>query len=254
MSLLALFFSCAFVSAKEVSASGTSMKEMEDIAAQSGNGDKPAAIIIKPPTASDFHEITVSRDTEDGETVVSETESEPEPDKSMKRVYWAFGGAAAFAALLIAVIVMRKRAPITDRADSAPEPTPLPAAEVVAVPAAEPAAARERTDTGTMPGGVEIRLTAVSQTDDAQYVVRVTGRTEIGRSEECQVSLSDDASVSSKHCELSWSEGVLRIRDLGSANGTSVNGVPIKGTYTLKPNDVIGAGRVSLRLGEIRKL
>jgi hypothetical protein len=212
-------------------------------------------IIIQPPKMQGFREIVISRDIDNNDEEAAAGEAEPEPDNSMKLIYGVSGGAAALAALLIAVIIiMRKRSGSAALSENAPAPVPAPAAPVTAAAAARTPAAPERTNIKTKPEGVEIRLTPLGQTDAAQYVVKVIDRAEIGRDDNCQVSISDDSSVSSRHCELSWSEGVLYIRDLGSTNGTGVNGIPIKGLYTLKQGDVIGVGRVSLRLGEIREL
>lgn len=59
----------------------------------------------------------------------------------------------------------------------------------------------------------------------------------IGRRESCDICLRFP-NVSGRHCELSFSEGVWSIRDLGSTNGTKVNGqqVPVK---ALRPGDEI---------------
>ncbi|MDR0616429.1 MAG: FHA domain-containing protein [Synergistaceae bacterium] len=105
-----------------------------------------------------------------------------------------------------------------------------------------------------LPAKAEVRLTTVSPTDVKQYTARVADKIEIGRGEQCQIRIEDDASVSSRHCEISWDEGALHLRDLGSSNGTSVNGVPVRGTRKLEPDDVIELGRVRLRLGEVKTL
>lgn len=53
----------------------------------------------------------------------------------------------------------------------------------------------------------------------------------IGRADWCEVSLSDDHWVSQLHCECVWDERGLRVKDLGSRNGISVNGVPVLEAY-----------------------
>ncbi len=52
-------------------------------------------------------------------------------------------------------------------------------------------------------------------------------RVSIGRNEDCTVQLTDTA-VSGRHCELSFDGSRWWITDLGSRNGTHVNGVPVK--------------------------
>ena len=62
----------------------------------------------------------------------------------------------------------------------------------------------------------------------------------IGRNEDCTVQLADH-SVSGRHCELHFDGSRWWITDLGSRNGTRVNGVPIK-HRPLKPGDEIMIG------------
>ena len=53
------------------------------------------------------------------------------------------------------------------------------------------------------------------------------GLNRVGRQADNDVQLSDD-SVSSHHCELTPDAGGLHVRDLGSTNGTFVDGKPVK--------------------------
>lgn len=65
----------------------------------------------------------------------------------------------------------------------------------------------------------------------------------IGRSIDNLIVL-DDAQSSRRHAEVEWAEGRPRITDLGSSNGTVVNGVKIKPNvpYALKAGDIISVG------------
>src|SRR3954469_17227311 len=49
----------------------------------------------------------------------------------------------------------------------------------------------------------------------------------VGRKEECDLRL-DHKSVSKQHCVLVKSDGLLLVRDLGSTNGTRVNGQRVR--------------------------
>jgi pSer/pThr/pTyr-binding forkhead associated (FHA) protein len=60
----------------------------------------------------------------------------------------------------------------------------------------------------------------------------------IGRSPECTLKL-DDESASRKHCEVRYAKGAFFAHDLGSKNGTWVNGVSIKADQPLKEGDLI---------------
>ena len=57
-----------------------------------------------------------------------------------------------------------------------------------------------------------------------------------------------DPSVSRRHAELVCEGGRVRIRDLGSVNGTYVNGARVEAA-TLGPGDVVAFGRAAFRLG-----
>jgi predicted component of type VI protein secretion system len=62
-------------------------------------------------------------------------------------------------------------------------------------------------------------------------------RLTLGRRESCDVCLRFP-NVSGQHCELQFNEGVWHIRDLGSTNGTKVNGQRVQ-TRPLRPGDEI---------------
>jgi adenylate cyclase len=62
-------------------------------------------------------------------------------------------------------------------------------------------------------------------------------RLTLGRRESCDVCLRFP-NVSGQHCELQFNDGVWHIRDLGSTNGTKVNGQRVQ-TRPLRPGDEI---------------
>lgn len=67
----------------------------------------------------------------------------------------------------------------------------------------------------------------------------------IGRDPSVTYSI-DDPTVSRRHSELLKSENGWRLRDLGSANGTEINGIKLIGDRALNEGDVIGMGRLTL--------
>ena len=63
--------------------------------------------------------------------------------------------------------------------------------------------------------------------DGAEYVFEEPGRCIIGRAEDCDIRVPLDylhADVSRHHCLLEIDPPSIRVRDLGSRNGTFVNG------------------------------
>ena len=76
-----------------------------------------------------------------------------------------------------------------------------------------------------------------------------TGRVRLGRGEEAEVRVAC-ADVSRLHCEIEVAEdGRVTVTDLGSRNGTDVNGARLTGPARIGPDDVVcAAGRVPFRV------
>src|SRR5438876_10628365 len=68
----------------------------------------------------------------------------------------------------------------------------------------------------------------------------------VGRKEDCDLRL-DHKSVSKMHCVLVKTDGLLLVRDLGSTNGTRVNGQRVR-RAALLPNDQIAIAGFKLRV------
>lgn len=69
----------------------------------------------------------------------------------------------------------------------------------------------------------------------------------IGRHEECHLRPKSDA-ISRRHCVIRTREGKVFIEDLGSKNGTVVNGVKLQEETELGPGDVIRLGRLEFEV------
>src|SRR5436190_3569828 len=63
----------------------------------------------------------------------------------------------------------------------------------------------------------------------------------VGRKEECDLRL-DHKSVSKMHCVLVKTDGLLLLRDLGSTNGTRVNGQRVRRAALLPDDQLSIAG------------
>jgi len=75
------------------------------------------------------------------------------------------------------------------------------------------------------------------------------GVTTIGRHDDCLIRIKS-SQVSRRHCEIFEVAGKLTIRDLGSSNGTFVNGKRVSGQQALKPGDEVTVGAVTLRVAK----
>jgi hypothetical protein len=69
----------------------------------------------------------------------------------------------------------------------------------------------------------------------------------IGRDPMNGLRLSDDT-VSRSHAELSVHDGLWVLRDLGSTNGTVVNGHRVAGTIVVRDGDMVSFGQLSFRI------
>jgi predicted component of type VI protein secretion system len=68
----------------------------------------------------------------------------------------------------------------------------------------------------------------------------------VGRQEECDLRL-DHKSVSKMHCVIVKTDGLLLLRDLGSTNGTRVNGTRVR-RAALLPNDKLSVANFHYRV------
>lgn len=75
----------------------------------------------------------------------------------------------------------------------------------------------------------------------------IDGVNSVGRHDDCVIRIRS-SQVSRRHCEIFEADGRLMVRDLGSSNGTYVNGLRVLGQQPLKVGDVISIGGVALRV------
>lgn len=68
----------------------------------------------------------------------------------------------------------------------------------------------------------------------------------VGRADTANLSFPADTMLSRLHCALEFLDNRWTIRDLGSKNGTTVNGLPLAQAQPLAPGDTIAAGHLVL--------
>jgi hypothetical protein len=76
------------------------------------------------------------------------------------------------------------------------------------------------------------------------------GVTSVGRHDDCWIRIKS-SQVSRRHCEIFESGGKLSARDLGSSNGTYVNGKRVLGQQALTAGDELTVGAVTLRVAKL---
>jgi len=160
----------------------------------------------------------------------------------------------------IATRVAEPSVPRAETPSAPPEPEAVAMPDPV-VPAAEPALPVPVPAAATMVYRPEVPLTAddgpppevvreqVTLTVDGRTIPVTTGRFVVGRSRECDIRL-DDGNVSRRHFEL-VQEGptAWAVADLGSTNGTELNGRRVSGRKRVADGDRITAGGTELVFG-----
>ncbi len=91
------------------------------------------------------------------------------------------------------------------------------------------------------------QLVVVRGRSETQALKLGSGVTTVGRQDDCQLRINS-AQVSRKHCELFEKKGLLLVKDLGSSNGTLVNGKKVQGQRVLELGDELTIGGVKFRV------
>ena len=92
---------------------------------------------------------------------------------------------------------------------------------------------------------------ALSLTYNGRTIPLGAGDNIAGREPDCAISV-DATTVSRRHARFSVAFGVATVEDLGSTNGTFVNGVAISAPCELKDGDEIALGKALLNLRAVQ--
>ena len=96
--------------------------------------------------------------------------------------------------------------------------------------------------------GMDARLKILTGPLSGQMIAIPSGKLLIGREDDCHLRSTCEL-VSRHHCVLLLDEYTLRIRDLGSRNGTFVNGRRIvRGELILLHGDVVSVGDLDFHI------
>ena len=91
---------------------------------------------------------------------------------------------------------------------------------------------------------VDKPIIQVAQKDRQPLYLVVDGMLEIGR--ECDGLLLADPEVSRRHLRISTTQGALSVEDLGSRNGTTVDGSAVMGVTEVRPNQTVRIGATDI--------
>ncbi|MFO1094497.1 MAG: FHA domain-containing protein, partial [Planctomycetaceae bacterium] len=92
-----------------------------------------------------------------------------------------------------------------------------------------------------------VMLKVLSARQQGSTIPLPTGRFLIGREEDCHLRPNSEL-VSRHHCVFTHDEYTVRVRDLGSTNGTFVNGNRVRGTAVLNSGDRITVGKLEFEV------
>jgi pSer/pThr/pTyr-binding forkhead associated (FHA) protein len=90
------------------------------------------------------------------------------------------------------------------------------------------------------------RLLVVAPPAASGRAFDVNGELTIGRAPGCEISIPDDTFVSNVHARVFERDGDVFVEDLGSTNGTLINGAALTATVKLRKGDRIQAGQTVL--------
>jgi pSer/pThr/pTyr-binding forkhead associated (FHA) protein len=131
-----------------------------------------------------------------------------------------------FRVVRVVVKELRAPAPVPEQAGAPPSVAPLPTARPV-----KPAKGRG-------PGRLRILEPAALEGESFALTDELT----VGRGGGCGIVLADDSFVSTVHARVFRRDGAVYVEDLGSRNGTLLNGEPLVQPAPLRRGDHVQFG------------
>ena len=142
----------------------------------------------------------------------------------------------AFLVLLYLFIWMIVRSATRDVRTAPQESIVLSAAEANALRAQQPRAAKAYLSVVSSP------------TLPAGQRVTIAEATTVGRSPDCALRLDHDEYVSSRHAQITPADDGVWVEDLGSTNGTYVNGAQVTSARLVHAGELIRIGDTQLQV------
>jgi VWFA-related protein len=197
---------------------------------------QPLAVTYTTGTTSRTDRLAVSL------SVPAQAQAKEEPlwKQILGRISWKIALSVVLAVgvvIVIPIVVIKVKKPQpkpimpTTPAISAQQPVVI--ASVVTPPAA----------------GRKVELTVLSGNERGRVdKMNLSPRIVVGRDKKCDVSYPDDPEMSSKHFELSQMGDHVEVQDLGSTNGTLLNGAQLVTQQRIEDGDWIRAGLTDVRI------
>jgi serine/threonine-protein kinase len=130
--------------------------------------------------------------------------------------------------------------------DPTPPPTPVPP-PLDPTPAPSPSPAASTNAPASPSSGSEALLLRVTAGPATGSMLKITGEFLIGRQAQGAGKLGNDIEISRRHARITReADGSFLIEDLGSTNGTFVNGTRVAGAQLVHPGDELEMGDTKL--------
>src|SRR3990172_4146736 len=94
---------------------------------------------------------------------------------------------------------------------------------------------------------LQAKLRVVGGKHHGKTIPLGTSKFLIGREQDCQLRPNSEL-VSRHHCVFNVDDFTVRLRDLGSTNGTFVNDNRVRGEMTLKAGDRVRVGKLDFEV------
>jgi len=127
------------------------------------------------------------------------------------------------------------------------EPAPVGGPPAAAPPRSRPTEPSASAPPPSPTAPITAHRLAIRHGDGGTTESVVSGEATVGRGAGCTLTLTDTF-ASQVHARLVATAVGLRVEDLGSTNGTTVNGNRISGPVDLRPGDTIGIGRSTIEV------
>lgn len=95
---------------------------------------------------------------------------------------------------------------------------------------------------------MRVKLKVVGGKNDGKEIRIAIPEFVIGRGEEAQLRPNSDL-ISRRHCSIRIAGSTVTVEDLGSRNGTFINGQKLAGPYEAKSGDILRVGQLQFEMG-----
>jgi hypothetical protein len=198
---------------------------LECQACQVSNQSQPLEMTYKKGTTSRTDRLAVTL------SLAPQAPEKP-PTKGSRSRNLVLSAIAVLVAAIAGMVIITRKKP---EADTPPPPPDEPKGYVEVV---SPSAAGRNLEMTVLSGNARGRVDKVA----------LSSKIVVGRDKMCDVSYPDDAEMSAKHFELIQVREHVEVQDLGSSNGTLLNGAQLVTQQRIEDGDWIRAGLTELRI------